>query len=311
MVSGVATLVAGTAGDHGPGGLHPAAVPGRTPVDPHDQRGPHRPGVRGRDSTNSPAHLSPPVSRRDNDRVMPRVRPGVVAWTVPAVCAALVVAALLLERRTATGLLSDPEVLINAPLSLGFATVGALVVSRRPEQGLGWLYLGSATGDGDHGLRLRVRAVRPRGGSGRRARRHGRRVGVGLGVGPRVRARCSPSVSCSTRTRDCPARGGGGQQVRRSSAVLCLALPSAFAAGPAREPSDGGQPGRARVGGPGAAAARVARLPADARRTRRPASRRWRCGGGARPRVGVQRRQIALLLVPAACVCLALLSELL
>ena len=75
---------------------------------------------------------------------MPRVRPGAVAWTVPAVCAALLVAALLLERRTATGLLNDPEVFINVPLSLGFAAVGALVVSRRPEQGLGWLYLGTA-----------------------------------------------------------------------------------------------------------------------------------------------------------------------
>ena len=32
-------------GDHGPGGLHSAAIPGRTPVDPHHQRGPHRPGV--------------------------------------------------------------------------------------------------------------------------------------------------------------------------------------------------------------------------------------------------------------------------
>ena len=65
-------------------------------------------------------------------------------WGVPVACAALVGAALLLERRTDSGLLAHPEYLANAPLSLGFAVVGAMVVSRRPREGLGWLYLGSA-----------------------------------------------------------------------------------------------------------------------------------------------------------------------
>ena len=65
-------------------------------------------------------------------------------WGVPVACAALVGAALLLERRTDSGLLAHPEYLANAPLSLGFAVVGAMVISRRPREGLGWLYLGSA-----------------------------------------------------------------------------------------------------------------------------------------------------------------------
>ncbi len=67
-----------------------------------------------------------------------------LAWGVPVGCAALVGAAVLLERRTESGLLAHPEYLVNAPLSVGFAVVGAMVVSRRPGQGLGWLYLGSA-----------------------------------------------------------------------------------------------------------------------------------------------------------------------
>jgi signal transduction histidine kinase len=67
------------------------------------------------------------------------------AWIVPAICAALLVAAFWWERRTRTGALEDVEVLANAPLSLGFALVGALIVSRLPGNRLGWLYLGSAT----------------------------------------------------------------------------------------------------------------------------------------------------------------------
>ena len=34
-------------GDHGPAALHSAAIPGGTLVDPHHQRGPHRPGAPG------------------------------------------------------------------------------------------------------------------------------------------------------------------------------------------------------------------------------------------------------------------------
>lgn len=67
------------------------------------------------------------------------------AWIAPATCAALLLAAVLWEQRTQSGVLSDVEVLANAPLSLGFALVGALIVSRRPGNRLGWLYLGSAT----------------------------------------------------------------------------------------------------------------------------------------------------------------------
>ena len=75
--------------------------------------------------------------------IVPRVPSG-VAWAVPAACAALVSGALLLEVRSRSGLLGNPEYLANAPLSLGFSVVGALVVSRRPGERLGWLYLGTA-----------------------------------------------------------------------------------------------------------------------------------------------------------------------
>ncbi len=71
--------------------------------------------------------------------------PGRVAWVVPAACASLVGGALLFERYTNSGVVTTPEMLTNAPLALGFSTVGALVVSRRPTQWLGWLYLGTAT----------------------------------------------------------------------------------------------------------------------------------------------------------------------
>lgn len=67
------------------------------------------------------------------------------AWIVPAICAALLLAAFFWERRTATGVFGDVEVLANVPLSLGFGLVGALIVSQRPGNRLGWLYLGSAT----------------------------------------------------------------------------------------------------------------------------------------------------------------------
>ena len=67
------------------------------------------------------------------------------AWIVPVICAALLGTALLWEGRTRSGAIDDVELLANAPLSLGFALVGALIVSRRPGNRLGWLYLGSAT----------------------------------------------------------------------------------------------------------------------------------------------------------------------
>lgn len=76
---------------------------------------------------------------------MARLAGARAAWTVPAVCAALLLAAVLWERRTRTGVLDQVEMLANVPLSLGFALVGALIVSRRPGNRLGWLYLGCAT----------------------------------------------------------------------------------------------------------------------------------------------------------------------
>lgn len=76
--------------------------------------------------------------------VAPRVPAG-VAWAAPAVCASLLVAGYLVGRRAdlpeeATRV----EALILVPLSLGFAVVGALIVSRCPRHRLGWLYLVSA-----------------------------------------------------------------------------------------------------------------------------------------------------------------------
>ena len=37
-----------------------------------------------------------------------------------------------------------PEALILVPVSVGFAVVGALIISRHPRHRLGWLYIGSA-----------------------------------------------------------------------------------------------------------------------------------------------------------------------
>ena len=73
------------------------------------------------------------------------------AWIVPAICAALLLAAVYGETRTASGMLADPEVLANVPLSLGFAVVGALIVSpatRGNRLGLALPRLGDGHGDG-------------------------------------------------------------------------------------------------------------------------------------------------------------------
>ena len=82
---------------------------------------------------------------RDSMSGMARLAWARAAWIVPAICAALLLAAFVWEGRTATGVFADVEVLANVPLSLGFALVGALIVSRRPDNRLGRLYLGSAT----------------------------------------------------------------------------------------------------------------------------------------------------------------------
>jgi signal transduction histidine kinase len=65
------------------------------------------------------------------------------AWIVPAICAALLTAALVAKAAAGTPWQADR--LVNVPLSLGFSLVGALIVSRHPRQRLGWLYLGAAT----------------------------------------------------------------------------------------------------------------------------------------------------------------------
>ena len=70
------------------------------------------------------------------------------AWIVPAICATPLLAAVLWEGRTDSGVLADVEVLANVPLSIGFAVVGALIVVTRPGNRLGLLYLGVGDGDG-------------------------------------------------------------------------------------------------------------------------------------------------------------------
>jgi signal transduction histidine kinase len=74
------------------------------------------------------------------------VRPlGRAAWIVPAICAVLVTGGLLAERHTHTGMFRQTETLGLVPLALGFALVGALIVSRRPGNRLGRLYLVTST----------------------------------------------------------------------------------------------------------------------------------------------------------------------
>jgi signal transduction histidine kinase len=70
---------------------------------------------------------------------------GRAAWIVPAICAALLAGGLLAAARAHTGMVFRVENLAEVPLSLGFSLVGALIVSRRPGNRLGQLYLGSAT----------------------------------------------------------------------------------------------------------------------------------------------------------------------
>lgn len=238
---------------------------------------------------------------------MSRVRLGAVAWTVPAVCAALVVAALLLERHTATGLLKDPEVFINVPLSFGFAAVGALVVSRRPEQGLGWLYLGTAMAMAitvfvleyaEYGL-----VVDPSGVPGATAAAWVSAWVWSLGFAPLFTL--GLLLYPDSRLPGVRWRWAAGASI---VGVLCLALPSALAVGPLEnhpiadnpvglEWADQFLPLLEWVGYPLMLASLASGVAALALRWRRA------------PAGGVQRRQIALLLVPAACVCLALLGD--
>ena len=73
---------------------------------------------------------------------LPRAR---LAWAAPAACVALLVGGYVIGRRAALPPeITEPEALILVPASIGFAVVGALVVSRHPRHRLGWLYVGTA-----------------------------------------------------------------------------------------------------------------------------------------------------------------------
>jgi signal transduction histidine kinase len=76
--------------------------------------------------------------------LMARRSLGQAAWIVPAICAALLAGGLFAATRTHNGTVFRVENLAEVPLSLGFSLVGALIVSRRPGNRLGQLYLGSA-----------------------------------------------------------------------------------------------------------------------------------------------------------------------
>ena len=280
-----------------PGRLRPGAVPARPALGARREHRARRPGREraGRRPQRARGRGCPGGCRRDSMSRMASPARARAAWIVPAVCAALLLAALLLERRTHSGVLADVEVLINVPLSLGFALVGALIVSRRPRNRLGWLYLGSATRWRLTAVRLRVRlrtgwsphpATCPA-----RWPPPGCRRGSGRSASPR----CSPSGCCSTRTPGCPrrrwrwlgpCRRGHDRLPRRRRGVH---------ARPLAQPPDGRQPARAWP-------ARRRRWRRSARRRSRwcssvspPGSPRWRCAGGARRPGGVERRQISLL----------------
>jgi signal transduction histidine kinase len=67
-------------------------------------------------------------------------------WVAPATCVALLVTSFAVGR----GLevppeFTEPESLVLVPVSVGFAVVGALILTRHPRHPLGWLYVGSAT----------------------------------------------------------------------------------------------------------------------------------------------------------------------
>ena len=69
-----------------------------------------------------------------------------LAWAAPVVCVALLVAGYGVGRDADLPPdISSPETLVLVPVSIGFAVVGALIVSRHPRHRLGWLYAGSAT----------------------------------------------------------------------------------------------------------------------------------------------------------------------
>ena len=79
-------------------------------------------------------------------RRSPHLRSG-LAWVAPGACVALLAAGLVLSSRIddLPRQLIDPADLIVVPLAIGFAAVGALILSRHPRHRLGWLYAGSAT----------------------------------------------------------------------------------------------------------------------------------------------------------------------
>ena len=229
------------------------------------------------------------------------------AWIVPAVCAALLgcrraVGAVGRQRRCS----ATSEVLANVPLSLGFSLVGALIVSRRPGNLLGRLYLGSATAMAltvfvfqyaHYGLVTEpgARCRAPRGGRGCRP-----------GSGRSASRRCSPSACCSTPTAGCPLPAGGGWCRRRADDRLPRA-PRRTDARALPQPSRRRQPARhigrgqvleavGAVGFPLVLFGTAAGIAALAVRWRRAAPG------------GLERRQLVLLLV-AATLCLLVIAS--
>ena len=196
------------------------------------------------------------------------------AWIVPAICAALLLAAVLWERRTDSGVLADVEVLANVPLSLGFALVGALIVSRRPGNRLGLLYLGSATAMAltvfvyeyaYDGLVTHARHA---------ARRAGGRLGVVLDLGARLRAAVHPrAADLSRRPVPLAPLALAGRRLRGHDRLP--RRPRGVHARPVPQPPGGRQPARAGGRGAGAGGDRRGWVPARALRPR---------GRGHRPR---------------------------
>lgn len=233
--------------------------------------------------------------------------PAGLAWAAPAACALLVGSAYMLERTTNSGVFDQPEYLANAPLSIGFSVVGALVVSRRSREGMGWLYLGTATA---MALTLFVYEYAylglitdPNSVPGGLAAGWVSAWVWALGFAPLFTFGLLLYPNAQL-----PSRRWRWTAVVSAAAVSCLVLHAAFSPGPlinhpvADNPLgiSGAEPALAVIGSAGnplmlvGLAAGVAALVV-----------RWRRA----PAGGLQRRQIAMLMLLAAVVCGALLLE--
>ena len=107
------------------------------------------------------------------------------------------------------------EVVGVAGSGLVWAVVGAVLVTLRPRNVLGWLVLGPGLGAG---LGLRPAVLRLPGRCGRVARGPGRRRSPGTSSTGSASTSRSRFCSCSTRTAGCSARGGAGS----STAVVVV-----------------------------------------------------------------------------------------